>query len=142
MNYITGEVKYQKFSLNTCASTHMCQDAERFESLVPYFEIVISSSRKNMNFEGKGSIILNWLKNNEINKLILQNSFYVPKLNDSLFLWKQERKDGYTLFEKGHKFCIMKINKICLETSFNGQIPLIKDAQPFIFEKTYSTYHI
>ncbi|KAF5184398.1 Reverse transcriptase, RNA-dependent DNA polymerase, partial [Thalictrum thalictroides] len=94
-----------------------------------------------MKVEGKGTIVLNCILNdNQINKFTLHNVLYVPKLNHPLFSWKKERKNGYTLFDNGHKFCIMKNNKICLETNFNGQLPFIIEAYPHLNEKANLTY--
>ena len=94
-----------------------------------------------MEVEGKGTVILNYgLKNGNVRKFIMHNVLNIPNLNHALFSWKEERKNGYTLFDNGSNLCLVKNDDICLETDFNGPLPIIVEKFPCKRENAFMTY--
>ncbi|POS85107.1 hypothetical protein EPUL_004235 [Erysiphe pulchra] len=126
-NNLEKEVRNKNFYLDTCASTHMCPYAERFSNLQACTGFVNSSSGELMEVWGKGTEILNcFIKNSTVNKFVMNNVLYVPKLQHPLFSWRKERANGFTLLKNRDSLCILKNNVTYVETNFNGALPTIK----------------
>lgn len=141
MTTLDREVRQQKFFLDTCATTHICPNPERFESLSICSSHVSSSSGDKIDIHGIGTVILNCIIDNKISKFIMHDVLYVPMLQHPLFSWKKERTNGYTLYDNGNKFCILKNDIVCLKTDFNGQFSVIKETNFINQESPYMTYN-
>lgn len=134
------EMRYKNFYLDTCASTHMCPYSERFSNLQKCTGFVNSSSGELMEILGKGTVILNCKLKSNVYKFVMKDVLYVPKLQHPLFSWRKERSNGFTLLDNGDTLCILKNNEVCVETNFNGPLPIIKEELVHNHENAFMTY--
>lgn len=138
------KVNNRSFYLDTCATSHMCPNPDRFESLSIYrgpLSTVTSASGDEMPIEGKGNVIVNCLlSNGSVSTCRLTDVLYVPQIGRSLVSYRQIMHKGYSLQGDKNILRLVKDGRTWLEAIFDGTLPRIKEVSHSAF-LTFEQWH-
>lgn len=84
-NFNTNFESSDRWCLDSGATSHMCCDKNSFVSLNPVQKQVVKlANNESADIKGKGTVIINTLINDKINKIRLEDTLYVPDLKTNL----------------------------------------------------------
>jgi len=125
-----GKVSRSSFYFDTCATSHMCPDPERFEHLAICSGLVKSSSTDQMKITGKGSVVLRCtLRDGTVSCFRLTDVLLVPQLETPLVSWPKLQNKGYQMIGEGPVISVKNGDKTVLEAILDGSLPRIPEIQ-------------
>lgn len=128
----SNKVSSPSFYLDTCASSHMCPNLGRFESLSLCTGSVKSSSGDIIPIKGKGNVVMDCLLGDgTVSSFRIHDVLYVPDVCRPLFSFRKAMEKGYRLEGENKLLRLLKENKVILEAIFDGTLPRIREVEDF-----------
>jgi len=125
-----GKVSRSSFYFDTCATSHMCPNPERFEHLTICSALVKSSSTDEMKVTGKGSVVLRCpLREGTVSCFRLTDVLLVPQLDRPLVSWPKLQYKGFQMIGTGPVISVKNSEKTVFEAIFDGLLPRIPEVQ-------------